>query len=197
MAHSETIASHLRSTEFTNCDPFSISNPICDKTIKEAYLKSIFSESPIVLGKTFFLAASRTLISGGSKRIADYLGIVNNKALESLWEGFEGISTLDNLFRLIFRQSEYLWIFLVSIGFVLVTRIVGVVGLYVSLSKSRLRPYGVLYLLTTSLFLSIYFVVSTSRFRAPLEPILMLYTVLGVSRVASFILPKGTKISDS
>ena len=162
-------------------------NNECNNALRSAYLNAIVKEPLPVIMKAVLSAASRTLVTGGSNRIAHYIGFSDNQAHESLWRRFDDFETVRVFLKTISTQTGYLVVFIVSTGFVLITRMFGLVGLYVSMSGIQKRPYNIFYLLTVFLFLATYFAVSTSRFRAPLEPILMLYTAVGLSRFSLLI----------
>ncbi|SVB58169.1 uncharacterized protein METZ01_LOCUS211023, partial [marine metagenome] len=83
--------------------------------------------------------------------------------------------------------KAYLLVVSLTTGFTIALRLFGFLGLYKSLTGRHLLPINIFYLLTICSYLVTYFVISTSRFRAPLEPILILYATIGLSNFASFI----------
>jgi hypothetical protein len=65
------------------------------------------------------------------------------------------------------------------LGFVIVTRLLGVVGIVRIFSQKDNRALGVMFALTLGLFSAMYLFVGISRYRAPLEIILMIFAAMG------------------
>ena len=166
----------------------------CNNALRSAYLNAIMEEPLPAIAKSVVSAALRTLLTGGSNRIAQYIGLSDNQAHEALWIRFDGFDTVKEFLTAISTQTGYLVVFIGSTGFTLITRMFGLVGLYISMSGIQKRPFNIFYLLTVFLLLAAYFAVSTSRFRAPLEPILMLYAAVGLSKFLSVLQSRFRKV---
>jgi hypothetical protein len=71
-------------------------------------------------------------------------------------------------------------IFIITTLFAIVSRIIGIIGLFYMLKKREFLPYGVFFIEVISLFTAAYLYLGQSRFRVPLEPMLMLLMVVGI-----------------
>jgi hypothetical protein len=58
---------------------------------------------------------------------------------------------------------------------------VGLFGVFHLLKDKKWRPYGLLILEVILIFSAAYLYLGQSRFRVPLEPFLMLFTVIGIA----------------
>ena len=156
--------------------------PDCRREIRNAYLSAILSESKFLLGAAIIYATARTLITSGSTRLISYLGLDNSNPLLKFMDSFEGFAGFSTYFHELRNgDPRRLLLTVACFVFILVTRLSGLVGLVsIFRAKSDERHLHVLYLLVMVIFLIGYFTVSTSRFRAPLEPILMLYAAIGI-----------------
>ena len=74
----------------------------------------------------------------------------------------------------------YLLILIVTMLFSLTTRVIGIFGLYYLIKNRTWMPYGFFLIGILLLFTAAYLYLGQSRFRVPLEPILMLFTVFGI-----------------
>ena len=130
------------------------------------------------------------MVAGGTTRITHYLGIYTDKQ-EQLSNSLSYKSLTSRLSAI--KDTEkilYLTIFIISTGFAFIARIFGAWGFITLLKDRALIPFHLFYLLVTLSFLIVYSVISTSRFRAPLEPILMLYTSIGITFIHKQIMSK-------
>jgi len=73
---------------------------------------------------------------------------------------------------------------LVTTAFAWLTRLFGLIGLFQCINRTTLA-LTIFYGLSVGVFLMMYLFVGLSRFRAPLEPILMLYATGGIYFVAT------------
>ena len=181
---------HLLSIGASHCNDKFITNTPCIKHIQAAYLNAIFSKPLWRIIRLFVVSGTKTMITGGATRITNYLGIYTDKE-EQLsnklsYKSLQSrLSAINNTERIL-----YLIIFVVSTGFAFIARIFGIWGFITTLKYRTLIPFHLFYLLVTLSFLMVYSVISTSRFRAPLEPILMLYTSIGITFIHNQIKSK-------
>ena len=167
-----------------------LSRPISDECagdLRNAYAIALFSEPKLILGSAVVYATVRTLISGGSSRFIEYLGFDQSDRSISSMQSFSGLSNFKTYLIEAAEGDKRTMILIVScFGFVLVTRLAGILGfVYTFYQRPNSRHLQVFHLVIGLFFLGVYFAVSTSRFRAPLEPILMLYAAIGVERFTS------------
>jgi nicotinamide riboside transporter PnuC len=64
--------------------------------------------------------------------------------------------------------------------FTIVSRIVGLIGIFYLMKNREWRPYGFLLIEVILIFTASYLYLGQSRFRVPLDPFLMLFTVIGI-----------------
>jgi hypothetical protein len=159
----------------------------CSKAIERAYIHGILIQPWSNILKASISASIRTLFTGGATRIVNYLGIDNKESYLYILRPFGGKTIGNVLSSFINSGKAYLLVISLTTGFTIALRLFGFLGLYKSLTYRHLLSINVFYLLTISSFLVTYFVVSTSRFRAPLEPILILYATIGLTNFVSLI----------
>ena len=71
-------------------------------------------------------------------------------------------------------------IFIATTLFTVITRAIGIIGLFYIIKDRKWMPYGVLFVEVILLFTAAYLYLGQSRFRVPIEPMLMLFTVFGL-----------------
>jgi len=155
----------------------------CTREVQKAYVISILSEPKLLLAKAVIYAATRTLTAGGSTRLIEYLGLDRGGNSRSSMESFSSLSSFRAyIFNWTRKDGQTKVLLVACFGFLLVTRIAGLVGIVNAFyQRPHSRHHQLFHLLMVSFFLGIYAAVSTSRFRAPLEPILMLYAAIGLT----------------
>jgi len=163
----------------------STNNPDCDTAIRNAHIGAILSYPPKLIFLSTIKASIKTMLGGGTKRVANYLGLIppENQRGTQLSPTPTGLLSAVS-FSLIREQYGSLLLFALAMGFVIATRLSGGLGLYVSIKSQSFLSIHYLYLLLTVVLFVAYFVVATSRFRAPVEPILMLYATIGLVSIA-------------
>ena len=159
----------------------------CSKAIERAVIHGILIQPWSHIFEASISASIRTLFTGGSTRIINYLGIDNKETFLHLLRPFDGQTISNVLSSFINSGKAYLLVISLTTGFTIALRLFGFLGLYKSLTYRDLLPINIFYLLTICSYLLTYFVVSTSRFRAPLEPILILYATIGLTNFVSLI----------
>jgi len=166
----------------SNCRSHQSEWSSCGNALEQAYISTIFSQPWSIILKASASASARTLLTGGSSRLSSYLGYADENFSELLNSSWRQDTSLTQLAKYLVVKAPfgYLVLFIFAFGFALITRIFGLFGMYTTLLKPAIRPFHIFYLLTIIIFLGAYFVASTSRFRAPMEPILMLYATIGL-----------------
>jgi hypothetical protein len=118
-------------------------------------------------------------LSGGASNIRNYFGIKGKDAIVGFQtREFKGLESIKDLLKEM--NLSYLFIFIVTMLFSVVMRIIGIVGLFYMLKNREFLPYGVFFIEVISLFTAAYLYLGQSRFRVPLEPMLMLLAVVGI-----------------
>ena len=159
----------------------------CRKAIERAYIHGILIQPWSHIFEASISASIRTLFTGGSTRIINYLGIDNKETYLHILRPFDSQTIRNILSSVTNSGNAYLLVMSLTTGFAIALRFFGFLGLYKSLTYRHLLSINIFYLLTIFSYLVTYFVVSTSRFRAPLEPILILYATIGLTNFVSLI----------
>ena len=159
----------------------------CSKALERAYIHGILIQPWSHIFEASISASIRTLFTGGSTRIINYLRIDNKASYLHILRPFDSKTIGDVLSSFSASGKAFLLVISLTTGLTIALRLFGFLGLYKSLTNRHLLPINIFYLLTICSYLLTYFVVSTSRFRAPLEPILMLYATIGLTNFVSFI----------
>jgi hypothetical protein len=186
---------------FKNQTHCSIHNKVtlqCRNVVRDAYLNTMLSQPKLTIAKAVITASAKTLLTGGSSRLINSLGIGADNPAHVL-SSIVSLSGPNQSSRvsIIFENIKQISIFVVATGFSFITRLLGLVGLCRALIRPQLVPFHAIYLINTLSLLIVYFAVSTSRFRALLEPILMLYAAYGLKELWSLICyrEKHTKLN--
>jgi hypothetical protein len=151
----------------------------CNSLISRTSLHLILVEPLSAHLKALVNSVGMLFLSGGASNIINYLGIDGKEIIVNFqtikFKGLESIKDFLNKINLF-----YLLILITTMSFTIVTRIIGIIGLFYMFKKSEWLPIGVLLIEVISLFTATYVYLGQSRFRIPLEPMLMLFTVVGV-----------------
>jgi hypothetical protein len=156
----------------------------CNSLIKEATIGAIIEEPLNVHARAFYYSWGALFFSGGASNIRNYLGI-DGKALNANFQnnsfkGFNSIKKLVNDMNL-----PYFLIFTFTTLFAFISRILGLFGVFYVLKSNEWRYYGVFLLEIITFLVASYLYLGQSRFRVPIEPILMLFSILGILFILS------------
>ena len=133
----------------------------------------------IVHLKAFIHSWGTLFFSGGASNIRNYLGFDGKDLIVNFQNNpFNG---LESIVKLVANMNfSYLFIFIFTTTFSIISRITGIIGVFYLLKNKKWRPYGVLLIEVVVVFTAAYLYLGQSRFRVPLEPILMLFSVIGI-----------------
>ena len=162
-----------------------LKDPDCKSLMTKAYLSAILDLPPSEISQGLFSAWMTLYFGPATGRIANYIGIESSDLHALLVNQFDGFSSFkDYLKSAIVEHGKYAILLILFSGFVLATRIFGTVGLLRSFVGRDLRGIGVFFLLTLGLFSAMYLFVGISRYRAPLEIMLMMLSAIGYQTVS-------------
>ena len=165
--------------------PNRLKDPDCKSLMTKAYLSAIVDLPPLQIGQGLFSAWTTLYFGPATGRIADYVGIESSDLHVLLTKQFDGFSSYKHYLKFAIEEhGKYAILLILFSGFVLATRIFGTVGLLRSFVRRDLRGIGVLFLLTLGLFSAMYLFVGISRYRAPLEIMLMMLSAIGYQTVS-------------
>jgi len=154
-------------------------NILCNKPIFDALKNEFFKESWLVHSKAFIHSWAVLYFSGGASNLRNYLGIEGNELLVNFQE--KPFTGFDSIFTLVHKMNpEYFLIFVFFSSFAVLSRILGVMGLFNAFKNKENWPYLFIFLFVLLIFTAMYLYLGQSRFRVPLEPILMILTAMGI-----------------
>jgi hypothetical protein len=156
----------------------------CKSLMTKAYLSAIFDLPPSQIGRGLISAWTTLYFGPATGRIAKYIGIEPRKSYEVLIKKFSGFSSYKvYLETAIADHSKYAVLLILFSGFVFLTRLFGIIGLVRMFAGRDNRAIGIIFLLTLGLFSAMYLCVGISRYRAPLEIMLMILAATGYQYV--------------
>jgi hypothetical protein len=151
----------------------------CNNALTQASLNAIIEEPFTSHIRALIDSWATLFFSGGASNIRNYLGLDGKALIVSFQNNeFNGIESIIDLIKSM--NFHYLLVFIITTIFSLVTRIIGVLGVFYLLKNKIHRPYGMLLVEIVSIFTAAYLYLGQSRFRVPLEPFLMIFTVIGI-----------------
>lgn len=147
-----------------------------------AYLNAIVESPKDDLIRALTISYAKLFFAGGVSQLSRYLGIETSREHNFLRAGSGLLNEFRQLFdRLAGKYRGFAVLFLFGIIFTSFCRGFGVLGIIFSIRKYSTLRYNLFYIMTLFIFLGMYLFSSIARFRAPLEPILMLYAAIGIS----------------
>jgi len=151
----------------------------CNHVLTQVTLKAIIDEPLSSHAKALIDSWGTLFLSGGASNIRNYLGLDGKSIIVNFQNNaFNGLDSISKLIR--DMNLSYLFIFIFTTAFSIISRAIGVVGVFYLLKNKKWRPHGILLIEVISLFTAAYLYLGQSRFRVPLEPLLMLFTVIGI-----------------
>ena len=150
----------------------------CKKILMRAYMEGIQEAGVTPIVHALARAWSSLYFSGAASRLANYIGLDVTRMHELLLTQYEGAKTIMEYARRALREIPlYFGLLLIGLVFAFSTRMLGVIGaIRLVFTKSTLAP-SLFFLFSTGLLTAAYMFVGISRYRAPLEPILMIFAV--------------------
>jgi 4-amino-4-deoxy-L-arabinose transferase-like glycosyltransferase len=151
----------------------------CNSALSKFSLQLILDEPISTHVKALSDSWVTLLFAGGASNIRNYLGIEGKKAIVDFQNSpFTGLESIKDYLNKV--NFSYMSIFIITTLFSVITRAVGVIGIFCLIKNREWRPYVILFLGVVLLFGAAYLYLGQSRFRVPLDPILMLFTVFGI-----------------
>ena len=155
----------------------------CNSVHSRASLTAMKLEPIEVHFKALIHSWGTLFFSGGASNIRNYLGFEGKSLIVNFQNS--SFSGLDSIVRLVKDMNfAYLFIFVLTFTFSVVTRFIGLFGVFYLFRKKEWLPYSFLLIEVLSIFVAAYLYLGQSRFRVPLEPILMLFTIIGIIYVS-------------
>lgn len=147
-----------------------------------AYLGAMLEVPVDAHAKAFAQSLAELYVAGGASNIRNYLGIEGKHAIVQ-FQG-EGRSSLADAVNLLLTRIDYGYavLLVVTFGYTLAMRTIGIVGLVTMFRKDMTSQTLVILAVMAVLTLS-YLYLGQSRFRVPLEPYLAVMAAVGLYAV--------------
>ena len=168
----------------------------CRNQLIEAYIR-LFASQPIrfiVNGLVF--ATISTYFAGGATAITNIMGMDHRSEQISQSE-FSGLSTFRTfVIQNISEFSGYIFLMLVTGLFASLCRLLGLVGVLTAVKVRIPIRLQLFCIITVIIFTATFMFTGVSRFRAPLEIILMTYAALGIALLCRTSKENGATVKD-
>jgi len=157
----------------------------CKTILSKVYVSAIITSSPISIAKALSASWIGIFASGGIGNITKYVGISGQEASDIIFRSDKrNLKTLGDF--LANTKSEhifYFWLLVIVLAINMGLRILAVIGLVIAGKRIETLPISFFYVALTVVFLGLYLFVGLSRYRAPLEPILMLFPTIALTQL--------------
>ena len=163
----------------------------CDNDLTRVMISGIVSEPLNSHIYALFYSWSNLYFAGGASNFRNYLGFPGKNKIVSFDQGkYGGVDGIISLIRSI--DFSYLFILIVTTGFSVTSRILGLIGVYSLVKDRSIWPYLIVLMGIIILLTGMYLYLGQSRFRVPMEPFLMLLSVIGFYsiRIKNMSLPQ-------
>jgi len=157
----------------------------CEKAVRNAYMNLILSAPKTILAKAGTAAIAKTLLSGGTSTITKYLGLHPTEGNYNIQEQLNWESLKEFLAKMHQQIPPYLLLFLLITAFPLATRGLGLIGIIRAISTPASHGHLIFHTLMIILLITMYGLQGWSRFRVPMEPILMIFAAIALSKLES------------
>jgi len=158
----------------------------CRKIIAKAYIKSILNEDLDVILKASVSSFINLMFSGGASNLANYYGIDNKASILSFEKSSGSMLSFSKMVKFIDSVNIKYFVALVLFwGYAITTKILLVVGLVYLFKNSNNKHLSIVVLFYVLLFAAEYLFLGQSRWRVPLEPMIMIFSALGLYSIIS------------
>ena len=158
----------------------------CRKIIAKAYIKSILNEDLDVILKASVSSFINLMFSGGASNLANYYGIDNKASILSFEKSSGSMLSFSKMVKFIDSVNIKYFVALVLFwGYAIVIKILLVVGLVYLFKNSNNKHLSIVVLFYVLLFAAEYLFLGQSRWRVPLEPLMMIFSALGLYSIIS------------
>ena len=166
----------------------SASRTSCTSLRTKACLSAILNEGFPTIAKAYLSGWGTLMISGSTSNIASYLGFHPPNYQRNIYYSVLSFTELSSHLHIMIKQNySYFLFFFACTGFAVVSRLAGIPGLVTVIRSKSFLPYTLFYCLTIFCFLLTYMFVGISRYRAPLEPLLMLFAAVGITQCRTIV----------
>ncbi len=150
----------------------------CKSSLSRAYLQAIVEKGLGPIAKGLGHAWVSLFFSSSASRIANYVGLNASSMHSMVLKEYEGARTFVKYAKAaVVEKPMYAALLFLALVFATVSRVLGLLGIYRLAINRPCQPLLLFLFLSGGLLVGAYMFVGISRYRAPLEPMLMLLTV--------------------
>ena len=156
----------------------------CKRRATMAYLEAILSVPKLDIAKALAISWTRLFFTPSTSQLGRYLGIPAPPSAEQAL-GSHTVAEVFHIAKKYWLEGFNGYYLLLGSGFMFafVLRFCGVVGLFLVIKNRQVWGFTLFNLLTIGIFIFLYLFSSIGRFRAPLEPILILFAAVGIHAI--------------
>ena len=160
---------------------------LCKMLYSVGLLGALFSEPPFQLLRALSIGWSSLFLAGGSGRLQNYLGLDSDNS----GYVFDNFKNFQSFVTFVSEKSKATFlVFVPTTAFSIFTRLAGFIGLIVLIRNRRYLPALVFHVSTLVFLTTLCMFYSMVRYRAPMEPILMLLGTVGISTTIQLLKEK-------
>jgi 4-amino-4-deoxy-L-arabinose transferase-like glycosyltransferase len=151
----------------------------CNSDLRRVMFSGIANEPFNLHMRALVYSWSNLFFTGGASNFRNYLGLPGKAQIVAFdTEKYDGIKSVIVLIKNI--DYSYLSILFLTSFFSVSSRIFGLIGIYSLVKDKTFWPYFTILISVLILLTGMYLYLGQSRFRVPMEPLLMLLTVIGI-----------------
>ncbi|HIA75905.1 MAG TPA: hypothetical protein EYN92_05715 [Dehalococcoidia bacterium] len=164
----------------------------CKRRATIAYLEAILSVPKLDIAKALVISWAKLFFTPATSQLGRYLGIqVPHYIDDPVVQPPGGYTVAEELLLTkeywLERINGYYLLLGLGLMFAFGLRFFGVIGLFSSMKNRQTWGPTSFYLLSIGIFMSMYLFSSIGRFRAPLEPILILFAAVGIHAIGELV----------
>ena len=158
----------------------------CRKIIAKAYIQAMLKEDFYVISKAGVSSFLNLMLSGGASNFANYYGIDNKPSVAYFEKSSGSMLSLEKMKMFISSVNlEYFFILVLFWGYSILVKVLFIIGLAHLFKNSNNKYLFITLLFYILIFTAIYLFLGQSRWRVPLEPIIIIFSALGVYKILS------------
>ncbi len=159
----------------------------CRKIIAKSYIQAMMNEDLYTIIRAGTSSFINLMFSGGASNFANYYGIDNKSSVLEFERSAGSMMSIDKAIKFIDSTNiKYFFALIVFWGYAITTKLLLMSGLIYLWNNSNNRYLIIVMLLYILLFAAEYLFLGQSRWRVPLDPIMMVFSAFGVYRVINF-----------
>jgi hypothetical protein len=184
LAQAKVVLNNNLSSELRECED-NLTTLSCKDEVAAIYVKEIINENPLVIFRGFTSSIVSLLFTGGASNFMNYFGLEAKEHIINFERSEGGMFQIDKILEFLKTiDIKYLAVLIVFWGWALCSKILMIFGILNELKKeNNLFFLSIFFIL--ALFIAEYLFLGQSRWRAPLDPIFMLFAAVGFSYLLS------------